>query len=133
MGESKTVDPVKQATDAAAEAAKDSPAAQQGNAGDPDPRKETPPVADKDTPKRPAAAANAEDVLGPSDSGPNAMSTAGLTITQRARVEGTPVTGNLNFPGEEGANEAVRYGGKYTKDGKVTAAWKKEHGIKDED
>lgn len=112
------------AAKAAAEAAKNSPEGQQGNLGDVDPAKETPPIAHEGTPAKPAAEANASDVLG-SDSGPNYLSTAGLTPTQRARVEGTPVQGNLSALGAEGSNEAVaasqqRFGGKYNADGSIS-------------
>lgn len=111
---------------AAAKAAEASPAGVQGNLGAA-PTKEAPPKAHEGTPAKPAAAANASDVL-VSDSGPNYMSTAGLTPTQRARVEGSPVQGNLSALGHEGANEALaasqhRFGGKYNADGSVSKAF----------
>lgn len=118
----------KAGADAAAEAAENSPEGLQGNLGHPDETKETPPVARPGTPDKPAAAGNASEIPQRSDSGPNQMSTAGLTLAQRARVEGTPLTGNLAQPGYEGANEAVaaadRFGGKYDEDGKVRKSFK---------
>lgn len=56
-------------------------------------RTEEAPKPDPDTPKNPEASANPTEVLGPSDSEPNQMSTAGLNPIQRARVEGTPIDG----------------------------------------
>jgi hypothetical protein len=56
-------------------------------------RSEEPPRADSDTEDKPDADANADEVVGDSDSFPNYMSTAGLNAIQRARVEGTGIDG----------------------------------------
>lgn len=56
-------------------------------------RTEEAPEPDKDTPDKPVADANPTEVLGPSDSEPNQMSTRGLNPLQTARVEGTPTDG----------------------------------------
>jgi hypothetical protein len=58
-------------------------------------RTEAPPKANPGTESKPKADANPDEVAGMGDSWPNMMSTAGLNAIQRARVEGTPMDGQL--------------------------------------